>query len=791
MKTFKKIAMLICSCVCAVCAVIGITSLSASEKVTADAADQALTTAYVPAKANGLTEVTMESIAPVNGVTPEGETVDYVDFNGLGIALDIYMLFEYKGNNIPTVAINATQAYSRWNGEDYSTTGYIFNANYEVDNNGEVEYASDNLRFSKGFNTINTNSIVTSYGGHLRSNDKTYVMVMGIRRVNYWYRYPEVYIYSVNDDGTLTEEKTWTNASDHTSSAARGEHVVIYPKIGGTSATFKYSAPKNSIQDVVQSLGDGVKYKSALAEKFNLGDVSLTSASLDKITARTGEATNVDYVLFDDYASKSAYFLVDFVGQNVPNFAFAAGQAYSTWPANASAPDHSTAGILLEQSTRNAADTANRHSQGLAVAKGLKTDEYSFTQETFTGIANYETDKHYIMVIGLTSNAWLTFNLFEENEGVLSLVGSLDKASNASVYGGITNTKLVIYPNMGYGPNTINFKYAIPQENTTDLINELPDGYTYKAQLKQYFISNTATIEKEDGTTVTETFKGETYTLPVSESAGFIGYDYNGALYGAGSVITAATDITVKEVCLDLAMEEGASVRVSETTTEYGGLRFSVTVDSAVATAYADNIAIYGCIIATDQIDGTFEKEETGAKTKALTEFVTENGTNVYRITLTNILYTNYNRAFSALAYATITYADGTTATVVTDYDAKNNSRSIYEVSVKALNDTKTSYTGTPLKILKEYVGFSVGLVNDNGTISVATEANDELKDTYRKYTIEQVGTTVTITLTDIPERLQSATHIPVTIYNGTEKTRTLVAATVNAATATAVYTIA
>ena len=73
----------------------------------------------------------------------------------------------------------------------------------------------------------------------------------------------------------------------------------------------------------------------------------------------------------------------------------------------------------------------------------------------------------------------------------------------------------------------------------------------------------------------------------------------------------------------------------------------------------------------------------------------------------------------------------------------------------------------------------------------MATEANDELKDTYRKYTIEQVGTTVTITLTDIPERLQSATHIPVTIYNGTEKTRTLVAATVNAATATAVYTIA
>lgn len=750
---------------------------------------EASSTAYVPAKEIGLTEVTMNSITPVNGVTEEGKTIDYIDFDGLGVANDIYMVLEYKGNNIPTVAINATQAYSRWNGEDYSTTGYVFNANYEVDNNGDVSYSSDNLRFSKGFVTTSSNSIVTSYGAYLRSTQKTYVMVMGIRRVNYWYRYLEVYIYSVNADGTLTEEKVWADANDHTSTAARGTHVVIYPKIGGDTATFKYSVPKNSIKDVVQSLGDSVKYKNALAEKFNLGDVSLTSASLDKVTTRGEAATNVDYVFFDDYASKSAYFLVDFVGQNVPNFAFAAGQAYSEWPAIGSSPDYTSAGILLMQSTRYALATGgNYRTQSIVVVGGLTTAEYKTHTDMFTGIENYDANKHYIMVIGMTSNAWMSFDLFEENNGVLSLVGSISVASGAYTYSGISNTKLVIYPNVAYGPDTINFKYAIPQPSIEGLIEELPDSYAYKSQLKQQIIGNTATVKGADGETVkAENFKGS-YTLPEYSNAGVIGYNVDGKLYAKGDVITATTDITVTEVELNLNMEDGAKVRVSDNGTQYGGLRFTVTADAETVDTYG--IAVKGQIIPTDLIDGTYDVGETGAKSVDLTTFDTEDGVNTYCITLTNVLYTNYNRAFSALAYATVTYEDGDTATVTTAYDAQKNSRSIYQVAVKASNDTTEDYTTTQRGILNSYISYTVNLVNVEGSVSVAT-AEDGLNDvSLRKYTAVQDGNTVTITISDLSARLTGITHASLTVYNGTAFARVLVPVTVDGTTATATYTL-
>ena len=96
-------------------------------------------------------------------------------------------------------------------------------------------------------------------------------------------------------------------------------------------------------------------------------------------------------------------------------------------------------------------------------------------------------------------------------------------------------------------------------------------------------------------------------------------------------------------------------------------MRFKVTADAQVLEKYS--VALKGQVIPTDLIDGTYDVGETNSKSVDLTKFATENGINTYSITITEILYTNYNRAFSALAYATVTYADGDVLNIAADYD--------------------------------------------------------------------------------------------------------------------------
>ena len=94
-------------------------------------------------------------------------------------------------------------------------------------------------------------------------------------------------------------------------------------------------------------------------------------------------------------------------------------------------------------------------------------------------------------------------------------------------------------------------------------------------------------------------------------------------------------------------MEDGAAVRLSSAKNYYGGIRFTIKADSEILNKYTEQIKVFGMIVPTDDItDGAFDGVGEKPETKELTEYTTKEGLNVYYITLTNVLYTNYNRAW-------------------------------------------------------------------------------------------------------------------------------------------------
>ena len=136
---------------------------------------------------------------------------------------------------------------------------------------------------------------------------------------------------------------------------------------------------------------------------------------------------------------------------------------------------------------------------------------------------------------------------------------------------------------------------------------------------------------------------------------------------------------------------------------------------------------------------------------------------NVYYVTLGSVLYTNYNRAFSARAYAVITYANGE-KTIYTEYLKDENSRSVYEVASKAsASDTETADAKA---VLQNYLSYTVNLVENGDTYSVATTQDGLTANVTREYSVNADNT---VTLTNIPEKLykvlEKTPYVPVTVW--------------------------
>ena len=171
-----------------------------------------------------------------------------------------------------------------------------------------------------------------------------------------------------------------------------------------------------------------------------------------------------------------------------------------------------------------------------------------------------------------------------------------------------------------------------------------------------------------------------------------------GELYPAYSFFKKQAGENYEAVVVGFDVLDGASVRIDTSENSQSGIRFTTLFDTAEYTAAANYIKAFGTLIAyTDTLtaDKDFTIENyTGestfkavANTKGTYIYTDKQGATFTAYSMALVDIVNYAKAYSARGYLVVEYADGTTQTIYTDYDATNNSRSIQQVAQR-LKDT-------------------------------------------------------------------------------------------------------
>jgi len=796
MKIKNKILVSACAFFATICTAFGVTQFSAPAKTLAEQA----------ATSTGLTEATLNRVDST--VTTAG-TMDSVAFDGFtaGTASATYFMVDFVGQNLPNFVVNATQVYDAYTADAFGTVGNGMLFSSTAGSNrlaltsgivGKSQWGDLASATSSSIESIATwefTDTVSGLGLAFLQENEHYIAVLGYEptaaattTVNYsFYLFKET-------NGTLNKIAT-VLATDKVGNAT-GQYAVIYPNIdyGPEEITFSYATPKGSLDNLINELSENYTYKKQLRQLLGVPNmVTATLTSLKKnvnLTADgvTAEGTTVDSISFDGF-SGSTWFMTQFTGHNVPNFAVQATNVYSTWNKQTAQND---AGYTINNTEygnwgylniSNGLQSASKYRSYSNSAPDTASDSYATATKTGTacGMGRMSSTSEYVMLVGWeqTAERAVTFNyyLYKLSEGALTLDTSIVHTGIALPAAG--GSKAVIYPNLHYdSQKTITFSYAQPKQSVGELLLSL-EGVAYKSQLLTLHgvQTKTLTMTDESGATIESktVLKTADYVLPTSNIDGFVGWSYNEGLYQAGAKIVSEENITVKAVCLEMDVLDGASARLKIDEDGDGGLRFTVKAKTADLTALGANVEMHGVMIPTDMINGEFDLNETGAKDIVLSNSVALNdGYTYYYITLTDVIYSNYNRAFSARAYAKVTYADeGTANMAATAYDKTNNSRSIYDVAVAAYNDGEESDG-----ILARYIGYTVNLAysvsaSDEYVFSVVDTEDGLDVASVRKYsivsqnvtTVEGVtGVTVTIKFTDLPTTL-SLEKAPVTVW--------------------------
>lgn len=293
--------------------------------------------------------------------------------------------------------------------------------------------------------------------------------------------------------------------------------------------------------------------------------------------------------------------------------------------------------------------------------------------------------------------------------------------------------------------------------------------------------AHTLTLKNADGTTMESIpVYGSSYTLATKANEGqtFVGWaNANGELYPAGYELAISEDVELTLV--EFSLTDGAAVRVANTNGNFGGLRFEVQVAEALKEiVFGNAIDLYGAILPTDSLaDNDFTEADIATATEkdSVTAITLENtsvkdGKLVAYFTLTNVLTTNYNRAFSGMAYVTVAYANDTTATICSEYTKENNSRTIMDVVYSAYYDTTAAYDDTQMNVLKAYLNAVVYVDLDNEIEAETVSVLGENYNVYNEYSLSNVtgsGFTLTTSVT-YSASSDGSIHIPVfVLQNG------------------------
>lgn len=256
------------------------------------------------------------------------------------------------------------------------------------------------------------------------------------------------------------------------------------------------------------------------------------------------------------------------------------------------------------------------------------------------------------------------------------------------------------------------FKKEVAASGETITIDELGIelGKTYKfgvSAVNSYGESTVSELEVQvpaieyaitlDGKKIKDISYGNTYKLSNNEQ-GYYDVDKNVA-YAPETVITVKSDMNLKSISLNVAMQNGASIRFKKPT----GLRFQTKITSNNDLSL-DGILNNGTVIKTGTIITTstilgengvvndkFVEDNSKLKLKITNSGWYENTVGTFCGSIVSIAESNYTTDFVGVGYVTITYSDKTHKTI---YASSNNIRSVATVAQNIINDKTKKYEG-------------------------------------------------------------------------------------------------
>ncbi len=226
-----------------------------------------------------------------------------------------------------------------------------------------------------------------------------------------------------------------------------------------------------------------------------------------------------------------------------------------------------------------------------------------------------------------------------------------------------------------------------------------------------------------------ETFATEDPTTEAGEV--FLGWKDAEGLHATPSSGAMAHNLLrrseYEEVTIAYDTIDGASVRI-DTSGNTSGIRFMTTFDKDEYAAVEQYITERGTLVAvTSALDGSKDftianyQDEINANgnvkkmvnSKGVFDYEAQDGT-IYKaysmaITFEDVSTDYYTVKYSARGYLVVTYADGSTATIYTDYDADKNSRSIAQTAYNLTTVGKAeydTYTTDQKTIVDTYAGY-------------------------------------------------------------------------------------
>ena len=690
--------------------------------------------------------ITLNKVSAQKGIA---SSVENISFNNLSNST--YFLVQFKGQNMPNFAVNSSSAYSAWNAENSNDAGLLFAQSYEGGSDAII--VSNGLNTLSRWKTINSTDLAIDKVGVGLSNlnvDSEYVMLLGVEPTHVnssnviYYKFM-YYLFTLDNkklelvskyDSTITAQKN--NQSN--------DIAVIYGNIndGADNIIFNYVEPQNNLNSLIDLIVNA-DIKAQLNEY--LSSYNWINASMNRIDVDSDKnAENVEFIEFGGFNSKDAYLLLEFNGKNVPNFAFAAQQGYSQFNKENSV----TGGYMVTHSSVHGQNKMYVYS-----GVGFDCYNYSSTETLPLGLNFFDATKKYIMLVGYDYDAAnpdkFICHVYEVDE--FNSLTAVYEGSQSLAVPALAGDKIIVYPNMNNGLKKINFKYLPPSTTIAGVVGNLSSNCEYKDQLIDKYSLNVLTVNvvDEKGMTIRSLGVESDGEFIFPNSMGienFIGWDYNGKIYQPYSTAVIRENCSIKAICLDFYLEAGASLRVEQNENGYGGMRFALKTNTVQYEKIKDYIKFYGIITPTDNIDDNFNVVDGGRELNPFELVYSKslsNGYTVFNLTITNILLSNYNRAFSACAYAEITYANNEVQKVQAKYDKTLHSRSVYDLAKSYYNSIggDLSQVEEPeLKMLLEYLDSTVNLscsIIDGDFVFGALDGLEEIKSYTKPYSVSWV----------------------------------------------------